>query len=56
MQELNYESPELKAVKSEIIIAREMGEIFGYASEEIDSYMKYMNNRLAQIEERRSAT
>ncbi|EFF0801362.1 type III secretion system effector cysteine methyltransferase NleE [Escherichia albertii] len=56
MQELNYESPELKAVKSEIIIAREMGEIFGYASEEIDSYMKYMNNKLAQIGERRSAT
>ncbi|EHO9656571.1 NleE/OspZ family T3SS effector cysteine methyltransferase, partial [Escherichia coli] len=28
MQELNYELPELKAVKSEMIIAREMGEIF----------------------------
>ncbi len=30
MQELNYELPELKAVKSEMIIAREMGEIFSY--------------------------
>ncbi|EET7946905.1 type III secretion system effector cysteine methyltransferase NleE, partial [Escherichia coli] len=50
MQELNYELPELKAVKSEMIIAREMGEIFSYMPGEIDSYMKYINNKLSKIE------
>nr|EER7329281.1 type III secretion system effector cysteine methyltransferase NleE [Escherichia coli] len=50
MQELNYELPELKAIKSEMIIAREMGEIFSYMPEEIDSYMKYINNKLSKIE------
>ncbi|EFI7993406.1 T3SS effector protein NleE, partial [Escherichia coli] len=49
-QELNYELPELKAIKSEMIIAREMGEIFSYMPEEIDSYMKYINNKLSKIE------
>ncbi|EFP9010457.1 type III secretion system effector cysteine methyltransferase OspZ [Shigella boydii] len=43
MQVLRDESPELKSIKSEIIIAREMGELFSYASEEIDSYIKQMN-------------
>ncbi|EHI0317383.1 T3SS effector protein NleE, partial [Escherichia coli] len=50
MQELNYELPELKAVKSEMIIAREMGEIFSYMPGEIDSYMKHINNKLSKIE------
>ncbi|EER1060543.1 type III secretion system effector cysteine methyltransferase NleE, partial [Escherichia coli] len=50
MQGLNYELPELKAVKSEMIIAREMGEIFSYMPGEIDSYMKYINNKLSKIE------
>ncbi|EET0241776.1 T3SS effector protein NleE, partial [Escherichia coli] len=48
--ELNYELPELKAVKSEMIIAREMGEIFSYMPGEIDSYMEYINNKLSKIE------
>ncbi|TJL71543.1 hypothetical protein C9064_23645, partial [Escherichia coli] len=50
MQELNYELPELKALKSEMINAREMGEIFSYMPWEIDSYMKYINNKLSKIE------
>ena len=50
MQELNYELPDLKAVKSEMIIAREMGEIFSYMPVEINSYMKYINNKFAKIE------
>ncbi|EET8632074.1 T3SS effector protein NleE, partial [Escherichia coli] len=27
-----------------------MGEIFSYMPEEIDSYMKYINNKLSKIE------
>ncbi|MCZ8561135.1 T3SS effector protein NleE, partial [Escherichia albertii] len=46
----NYELPDLKAVKSEMIIAREMGEIFSYMPVEINSYMKYINNKFAKIE------
>ncbi|EFW7822776.1 type III secretion system effector cysteine methyltransferase OspZ, partial [Shigella sonnei] len=56
MQVLRDESPELKSIKSEIIIAREMGELFSYASEEIDSYIKQMNDRLSQIKARMPVT
>ncbi|EAA1050549.1 hypothetical protein JRA98_004946 [Escherichia coli O28ac] len=56
MQVLRDESPELKSTKSEIIIAREMGELFSYASEEIDSYIKQMNDRLSQIKARMPVT
>ncbi len=55
MQNLTGATPELKAVKSELVIAREMGELFGYKREEIDNYMKQISDRLEQIMMRQSA-
>lgn len=49
MDGLIGESPEAKAIKSELAIAREMGNIFNYLPEEIDDYMHKLNSSFSQL-------
>lgn len=49
MDSLTGESHELKAIKSELAIAREMGKVFNYFPEEIDSYIHSLNSSASQL-------
>lgn len=43
MCDMSDESNELKTIKSELVVAREMGTILSYLPEEIDNYISKMN-------------
>ncbi|EFT4293647.1 NleE/OspZ family T3SS effector cysteine methyltransferase, partial [Salmonella enterica] len=43
MCDMSNESNELKTIKSELVVAREMGTILSYLPEEIDNYISKMN-------------